>query len=514
MAGAQKVCLRPRRLLAREPSYPQRHRFRVLQGTLFCADPDERDKLVTTTPAQIDIWRQAASEHQNLEFKEAKNSFDREKLAAYSVAIANEGGGHLLLGIADRPPRAVVGSHAFQNLAHAADQLFRTVGFRVDLEEVAHPDGRVLVFHIPSRPRGTAYHLDGKYLMRSGESLVPMSEDRLRAIFAEGGPDWLEEPSITGLSGQEVVDLLDTQGFFELLKQPYPTDRGGVLERLERERLIDVVDGTYAVRRVGGLLLAKKLERFPDLARKSPRVIVYSGTSKLVTRIDQVGNRGYAVGFQGLVGYVMAQLPQNEVIENALRKRVKLLPEEAVRELIANALIHQDLTVSGASPMIEIYANRLEISNPGEPIVPVERFIDGYQSRNERMADIMRRMNICEERSSGIDRVVHTAEVFQLPAPDFRSGHRRTVVTVFGVKPFDEMGREDRVRACYQHCALKWVVSERMTNQSLRERFGLAESKAAITSQIIAATIEAGLIKPDEAVGASRKFARYVPFWA
>ena len=97
---------------------------------------------------------------------------------------------------------------------------------------------------------------------------------------------------------------------------------------------------------------------------------------------------------------------------------------------------------------------------------------------------------------------------------DFRAGHRRTVVTVYGPKSFDDMDRQQRVRACYQHCALKWVMAHRMTNQSLREQFGLAESKAAIVSQIIAATTEAGLIKLDEAVGGSRKYARYLPFWA
>jgi len=257
-----------------------------------------------------------------------------------------------------------------------------------------------------------------------------MSEDRLRAIFAEGGPDWLEEPCLDGLSPEGVIDLLDTQSFFDLMKQPYPTDRVGVLDRLVRERLIDTQDGTFVIRRIAGLLLAKKLERFPDLARKAPRVVVYTGESKLDTRVDQPGQRGYAVGFPGLVSFVMAQLPQNEVIENALRKSVKLLPQDSVRELVANALIHQDLSIGGASPMIEIYANRIEISNPGEPIVPVERFIDGYQSRNERLADFMRRMSICEEKSSGIDRVVHQAEAFQLPAPDFRAGYRRTIVIV------------------------------------------------------------------------------------
>src|SRR5262245_46822084 len=138
--------------------------------------------------------------------------------------------------------------------------------------------------------------------------------------------------------------------------------------------------GGYAIRRIGGLLLAKKLDQFLDLARKAPRVVVYNSTTKLDTRIDQLGQRGYAVGFQGLIAFVMAQLPQNEVIEEALRKSVKLLPQDSIRELVANTLIHQDLSIGGAGPMIEVYSNRVEISNPGEPIVPVERFIDGYQS--------------------------------------------------------------------------------------------------------------------------------------
>jgi ATP-dependent DNA helicase RecG len=134
-----------------------------------------------TTPAQVDVWRALESEHQNLEFKEAKTGYDSARTAEYCVALANEGGGHLLFGIADKPPRPVVGTSACSNVSGMADSLFRKIGFRVDVEEVSHPDGRVVVFHIPTRPKGTAYHLEGKYLMRSGESLVPMSEDRLRA---------------------------------------------------------------------------------------------------------------------------------------------------------------------------------------------------------------------------------------------------------------------------------------------------------------------------------------------
>lgn len=200
----------------------------------------------------------------------------------------------------------------------------------MDIDGIVH---RVLVFSIPSRLKGTAYHLDGKYLMRSGESLVPMSEDQLRKIFAEGKPDWLEKHSKASLPADEVIRWLDTQTFFELLKLPYPTDRNGVIDRLTSERLIDQTGDTYAIRRLGGLLLAKKIAEFLDLARKAPRVVVYAGKSKLDTKLDQIGAMGSAVGFQRLVNFVMSQIPQNEVIKNALRTEIKLVPEIVIREL-------------------------------------------------------------------------------------------------------------------------------------------------------------------------------------
>lgn len=469
---------------------------------------------MTTTVHQIDLWRAVQREDQRLEFKEAKTGFDFTKVCRYCVALANEGGGHLLFGIANRPPRPVVGTTACADPVAMAEKLFTALGFRVDVEQVQHPGGRVVVFHIPPRPRGTAYHHDGAYLMRSGEQLVAMTEDQLRRIFAEGAADQLEEPARAGLAAEDVVRLLNVRTYFELLSSPHPTSTAGVCERLCADRLIDERDGAYAIRRMGALLLAHRLMDFDDLGRRAPRVIVYDGRSKLQTRLEHVGVKGLAVGFQGLIAFIMDHLPQNEIIEDALRRSVKLVPEIVIRELVANALIHQDFGVTGASPMIEIYDDRVEISNPGEPIVPVARFIDGYQSRNERLADLMRRMRICEEKSSGIDKVVNAAEVYQLPAPDFRVGYHRTSVVVFGPRVFDEMTRDDRIRACYQHCCLRWVMNERMTNQSLRERFGLPERQSAIASQIISATVEAGLVKLDEAVGTSRRFARYLPGWA
>lgn len=350
--------------------------------------------------------------------------------------------------------------------------------------------------------------------MRSGASLVAMSTDQIKRIVSEDAPEWLDEHCFTGLEPQRVVELLDTQTFFDLLGTPYPTSRDGVIERLLQERLLDETNRALSIRRIGALLLAKQLSDFQDLGNKTPRVVVYQDASKLSTRIDQKEVKGYAVGFQSLVEFVTHQLPQNEVVQNAIRREVKLVPQIVIRELIANAIIHQDFSLSGTSVMIELYGDRIEISNPGEPVVPVERFIDGYSSRNVSLANLMRRMGICEEKGSGIDRVITEVERHQLPAPDFKQTYQRTVVTIFGPKEFDAMDRDDRIRACYQHCALRRVMSQPMTNQSLRERFKLPQSKTASVSQVIALTVDAGLIRLDARTGGSRKYARYLPAWA
>jgi ATP-dependent DNA helicase RecG len=467
---------------------------------------------MSTSIEELMRWMTAPREDEHLEFKEARTQLDNTKLFRYCVALANEGGGKLVLGVTDKPPRRVVGSAASRSPAGMAQKILGKLGFRVDVEALSHPDGRVVIFHVPPRPRGTAYSLDGAYWMRSGEDLVPMSEDQLRRIFNEGKPDWTTETAADGCSAADVVQLLDTQSYFDLMKLPYPADRAGVLDRLERDKLLTHDHGEWSVTNLGAILFAKRLDEFDLLVRKAPRVIVSEGTGKLKTKLDQVVGKGYAVGFEGLVDFINAQVPRNEVIVKALREEVKMFPEIAVRELVANALIHQDFSEVGRSVMVELYSDRLEVSNPGKPFIPPDRFIDEYQSRNERLADVMRRIGICEEKGSGIDKVITAAEVYQLPAPDFRVGERTTAV-LFAHEDFKKMDRADRIRACYQHCCLRYVTNERMTNQSLRERFGLPPERSTTASQVIRATIDADLIKT-EGDKAARKTVRYAPYWA
>jgi len=286
------------------------------------------------------------------------------------------------------------------------------------------------------------------------------------------------------------------------------------LQRFESEKIISTGVNGWTISNLGAILFAKRLDAFQPLARKAPRVIVYDGKSKLRTKQDFQGKMGYAVGFQGLIEFINRLVPSNEVIEGALRHQAKMFPDIAIRELVANALIHQDFNETGTSVVVEIYDDRMEISNPGTPFIDVDRFIDEYQSRNERLADIMRRLGICEEKGSGIDKVVSSAEAFQLPAPDFRAGQRRTTVVLFGHKEVEDMDRNDRIRACYQHCCLRYVMNDRMNNQSLRERLKLPESKTATVSQIISATIDAGRIKIADTTQTSTRYRSYIPYWA
>ena len=468
----------------------------------------------------LEKWLVTPAETEQLEFKEAKSQYDSTKLLKYCVALANESGGYIVLGVTDKFPRQVVGSQAWsteEELNKIKALILQKLRFRVDATELQHPNGRVLVFKVPPRPMGQALEYEGTYLMRVGEELQPMTRDRLKQIFAEDQhqQDWFSQPACPDASPDDVIALLDTQTYFELLKVPYPTTRDAVLKRLQSQDLIKQTTQGWTITNLAAIVLAKELDAFSlALNRKAPRVIIYEGFNKLQTRDDKTWNKGYAVTFKELADFVYSSAPQNRFIEEAVRQEVKMFPMQALRELIANALVHQDFLATGASVMIEMYSDRVEISNPGIPPISVNRFIDEYRSRNEQLADLMRRFGICEEKGSGIDKVVSAAEHYQLLAPDFRVGETRTTTVLFAYQTFDDMSRSDRIRACYQHCSLLYVSNKQMSNQTLRERFGFDESKNALVSQVISTTKEAGLIKPDYSASNSTRYARYLPFWA
>jgi len=270
----------------------------------------------------------------------------------------------------------------------------------------------------------------------------------------------------------------------------------------------------FTITNLGALLLAKQLSVFKGVVRKGVRVVVYEGVSKTKVKggKDSVDSRGYAVGFEALIDLIHNE-SRSEDMSTPLRKTTHAYPKKAVREVVGNALVHQDLTEHGSGVTVEIFDDRIEVTNPGLPILPVDRFIDENQSRNEKFADALRQLGICEERGHGMDAVVEEIERSQLPPYRCRLATHHTTVILSRYKPLKNLTPDERTHAVYQHCCLRFVNNQITNNESVRERFKIEKKNAATASRLLADTVAAKKIKPVDP-NAANKLMRYVPYWA
>jgi predicted HTH transcriptional regulator len=462
-----------------------------------------------------------------LEFKHNNDNPDSigEYLSALSNAAALDGranayliwgienGTHTILGTSFAPTQARKGGEELESW------LLRMLSPRLHFRFVAlEMESKVVVLvEIPAasvKPTQFA----GKEWVRVGTNKKPLKDypELERELWRRFDHTPFEaQLAAENLSGPDALALLDYPAYFDLLKLPLPEDRTALLARLEEDYLlVRNAAGAWDVTNLGAILFAKDLNRFRGLSRKAMRVVVYDGKGRIRTLREQEGRKGYASGFAGLIDYINALLPRNEVIGKALREEVPMYPDLAVRELVANALIHQDFSVTGSGPMVEVFADRMEITNPGLPLVKVERFLDSPpRSRNEQVASYMRRMGICEERGSGVDKVVCETEFYQLPAPSFETPDGSTRAVLFAHTAYKNMDSRDRSRACYLHACLRYVQRDPMTNSSLRERFGIAPENSAMVTRVIKEAVAEGLVKPFDP-DQGRRHAKYLPFWA
>lgn len=462
-----------------------------------------------------------------VEFKANNDDPDRigELISALSNAAALEGreAAYLVWGI-DDATHAIVGTRFRPAEAKKGAQELEswllqmtTPRLHIRFHEVEVDGKPVVVLEIP-KAGGRPTVFSGKELVRVGSISKPLKDmpEHERALWRSFDTTPFEvRPALVDLDGGDVLALLDYPVYFRLLGSPIPPDQAAILERLREDRMLKRNDaGRWAVTNLGAVLFALDLAKFPGLGRKALRLVVYDGKGRLLTNREHLFSQGYATGFAATIDYLTALLPRNEVIGRALRREVPMYPDLAVRELIANALIHQDFAVSGAGPMIEVFADRLEITNPGAPLIDVRRLVDSPpRSRNEILASFMRRIGVCEERGSGADKVVFETEVYQLPPPVWEPLDGSTRVTLFAHRSFTEMSRGERVHACYLHACLRHVMHEAMTNTTVRDRFGIDPRNAATASRIIKDALEAGVIKPFEE-DQSKRHSRYLPFWA
>lgn len=475
----------------------------------------------------VDEVRKKCRESEWVEFK--VNNENPEMVGEYLSALSNSACLHdrehafLIYGIDDKTYE-VVGTRFKPSNTKKGNQeleswLANMVKPKIDFKiyEFKYNEFDMVIFKIDATVNQPVY-FNGKAFIRVGsykESLDKYPE-KLRKIWLKTSNISFEKRiALAKVNEDEVLNLLDYPNFFSLLKLNLPTDKQGILNKLEEERMIVKNLNKYDITNLGAILFARDLLNFEKLSRKAIRVIIYKGNDRLQTIKEQEGRKGYAVGFEGLISYINDQLPTNEEIGLAFRKEVKMYPELAIREAVANAIIHQDFDITGTGPMIEIFKNRIEISNPGKPLINYLRLIDQRpQSRNELLAFFMRRINICEERGSGIDKIVNLSEEYQLPAPNFIEDDNSLNVIMYSFRELNQMDKQDKIRACYQHCCLKYVSLDYMTNQTFRERLKVPQRNYATVSRILSDTMDSGLIKYQDPENKSKKHTKYVPFWA
>ncbi len=318
----------------------------------------------------------------------------------------------------------------------------------------------------------------------------------------------------TGLSLREVYYNLNIESYFNILHIPYPDDEDSVLHYLIEEGIVlRQDDGLYSITALGAILFAKNLSSFSRLGRKAIRIVQYESSNKVVILKEECIDEGYAIAFEKAIGYINTLLPTKEDIETIQRTTLTSYPLMTIREAIANALVHQDFSITGTGPIIELFSNRIEITNPGEPLVDVMRIIDNPpRSRNERLASLMRRMGMCEELGRGWDRMVIKCEEDKLPAPRINIYEGATNVSLFSYISFSNITMTDKLWSTYLHACVRYIEGQALTNSSLRKRFGLKDTAAGSISRLIKEAMKRNLLKqvdPDTAP----KHMRYVPIW-
>lgn len=449
----------------------------------------------------------------------------KERLAEHLIAFANHSnGGYLAFGVGDGDGHLEpISQEVVAEIANTLANLGRDAvepPLSIDHAVVEYQDTPILLVRIPEQ-RSKPAHRRGKSIeetwIRSGGTTRKASRQEVGALMLNSpAPRWEEQRASSLLPLDEAVSSLDLEAIAKLLQRPLPTEAEALAQWLADEGIL-VPDGRgYYITNFGAIAAARKLEQFPSLERKRIRVVRYRGTNKVDAIDELAGQRGYATGFEGLIAYLKRVLPHSEVIQQSLRAEVSVYPEIALRELMANALIHQDFTVTGAGPMVDIFDDRIEFTNPGAllPGKRPDRLIGTTpESRNELLASAFRRYRICEERGTGFQKVVRAVELFGLPPILFTPMENAFRVTLYAPRKFSEMSQSERIEACYQHAVLQYLSSQTLTNTTLRERFKLHDKQRNQITNLIGDAVAAGRIKRKD-TGGGNKFAEYLPYWA
>ena len=330
---------------------------------------------------------------------------------ANSATLAEKNAAYFIWGIDDKTHELVGTEYNLQNLKKGGEELENwlrgNLSKNADFEYQTVQKGNTVIGVLiiksaiaqPVTFKKTEYIRVGSYTKKIIDYPAIQSRlwNRLHNINYE------TQAALQNLDLQMALKMLNYSIYFDLTGIPQPTSIEEIAHyMLQEEILLKQDNGQYAISNLGAILFAKRLIDFPKVSRKAIRIVQYYGTSRMNMLKEDVGEKGYVVDFDGLIKFIEALIPSQEVITRAVREKKSAYPILAIREAVANALIHQDFSVSGTGPTVEIFQNRIEITNSGIPLISVQRIIDNPpKSRNEKLASIMRRLRMCEELGTG-----------------------------------------------------------------------------------------------------------------
>lgn len=382
-----------------------------------------------------------------------------------------------MLGVTDKRPRRVVGSAAFADLARTKAGLIERLHLRIEGEELAHPDGRVLVFAVPSRPLGMPVPVDGAYWMRSGEDLTPMTPDMLRRIFDEAEPDFS-----ASVCKKATIDDLDPAAV-EALRNRWMAQSGKralgnrTAKQLLRDAELVTADGiTYAAL----ILLGTR----PGLGRhlaQAEVVFEYRATPRPGPANQREEFRqGFLLFYDRLWELVNLRNDLQHYQYGMIEHPVPTFIETSVREAFLNAVSHRDYRHPG-SVFVRQYPRRLEIVSPGgfPPGITPQSILDQQAPRNRRIAETFARLGLVERAGQGVDRMVRESILNSKPLPDYnRSDTGQVWLTLEGdirdehfLRFLERIGQErlDRFDT-HDFLILGLVASEQRLPKELRPR--------------------------------------------
>lgn len=475
----------------------------------------------------VEKLRSYSDETEWVEFK--VNNAEPELIGEYISAISNSAAlhekemGYLVWGVHDKTHEIIgtefnhrkkkVGNEEIENWL--STQLKPRLDFR--FYDVTIRDKKVVIMFVPAASNEPTAFKSEKYI-RVGSYKKKLKDypDKEKNLWRSFDIRPFETMiAKENVDAQQVTELIDCAGFYTLMNLPLPSNRDSMMhDMLDYEFIKNMDNGNYAITNMGALLFAKNLKKFDRLFSKAIRVIKYRGNGKTEATHDDTFYKGYAVCFEEAIRHIMTLIPQNEVIETAFNEKFIMFPEKAIREILGNLCIHQDLTIKGRGPVVEIFDSKIEATSMGTLLIEPDRIIDtAPHARNENMAQFLRLIHICEARGSGFDRMEEGMRDLKIPAPKVECGEDFCRTLLYWHKSFADWSKDERIKTCYIYVCYCYVNEIPVTNVVLRERFGLGEESRTQVSKVIKATLDEGLIKLFDDTTAPRYY-RYIPYWA